>query len=88
VRGRGVTVSVIVPGVIDTPFFSRRGTPYGRARPAPIPAGRVAAAIVFALEHDRPVVYVPGWLRFPAWLHGAAPGAFRALAARFGDPGY
>jgi short-subunit dehydrogenase len=88
VRGRGVTVSVIVPGVIDTPFFSRRGRPYGRARPAPIPAGRVAAAIVSALEHDRPVVYVPGWLRFPAWLHGTAPGAFRALAARFGDPGY
>jgi short-subunit dehydrogenase len=88
VRGHGVTVSVIVPGVIDTPFFSRRGTPYGRARPAPIPAGRVAAAIVSALEHERPVVYVPGWLRFPAWLHGTAPGAFRALAARFGDPGY
>jgi short-subunit dehydrogenase len=88
VRGRGVTVSVIVPGVIDTPFFSRRGRPYGRARPAPLPAGRVAAAIVSALEHERPVVYVPGWLRFPAWLHGTAPGAFRALAARFGDPGY
>jgi short-subunit dehydrogenase len=88
VRGHGVTVSVIVPGVIDTPFFSRRGTPYGRTRPAPIPAGRVAAAIVSALEHERPVVYVPGWLRFPAWLHGTAPGAFRALAARFGDPGY
>ena len=88
VAGRGVTVSVIVPGVIDTPFFSRRGTPYRRARPAPIPAGRVAAAIVSALEHDRPVVYVPGWLRFPAWLHGTAPAAFRALAARFGDPGY
>jgi short-subunit dehydrogenase len=88
VRGSGVTVSVIVPGVIDTPFFSRRGTPYGRARPAPIPAARVAAAIVSALEHDRALVYVPGWLRFPAWLHGAAPAAFRALATRFGDPGY
>jgi short-subunit dehydrogenase len=88
VRGHGVTVSVIVPAVIDTPFFSRRGRPYGRARPAPIPAGRVAAAVVSALEHGRPVVYVPGWMRFPAWLHGTAPGAFRALAARFGDPGY
>ena len=88
VRDRGVAVSVIVPGVIDTPFFDRRGRPYGRARPAPIPAGRVAAAIVSALEHERPVVYVPGWLRFPAWLHGTAPGAFRVLAARFGDPGY
>ena len=68
VRGHGVTVSVIVPAVIDTPFFSRRGQPYGRARPAPVPAGRVATAIVSALEHDRPMVYVPGWMRFPAWL--------------------
>ena len=87
-HGHGVGVSVIVPAVIDTPFFSRRGRPYGRARPAPVPAERVAAAIVSALEHGRPVVYVPRWMRIPAWLHGAAPGTFRALAARFGDPGY
>ena len=87
-HGHGVGVSVIVPAVIDTPFFSRRGRPYGRSRPAPVPAGRVAAAIVSALEHGRPVVYVPRWMRIPAWLHGAAPGAFRTLAARFGDPGY
>jgi short-subunit dehydrogenase len=83
-RGRGVGVSVIVPGVIDTPFFGRRGTPYDRRRPAPQPAERVAAAIVSALEHERAVVYVPRWMRVPAWLHGAAPGLFRTLAARFG----
>jgi len=88
VRGRGVCVSVVVPAVIDTPFFARRGRPYGRTRPAPVPAGDVAAAIVAALEHQRPVVYVPRWMRVPAWLHGAAPATFRALAARFGDPGY
>ena len=88
VRDHGVRVCVIVPGVIDTPFFGRRGRPYGRKRPAPIAAERVATAIVAALEHDRAVVYVPRWLRMPAWIHGAAPGAFRALAARFGDPGY
>ncbi len=82
--GRGVDVSVVVPGVIDTPFFSRRGTPYERGRPAPIPAERVARATVAAIEHRRAEVYVPGWLRFPARLQGAAPGLFRALAARFG----
>jgi short-subunit dehydrogenase len=87
VREDGVRVSVIVPGVIDTPFFGRRGRPYGRKRPAPLPAERVAGAVVSALEHERAVVYVPGWMRVPAWIHGAAPGAFRALAARFGDPG-
>jgi short-subunit dehydrogenase len=86
-RDRGVRACVVVPGVIDTPFFTSRGRPYGRKRPAPVPAERVAQAIVSALEHDRPVVYVPRWLRLPAWIHGAAPGTFRALAARYGDPG-
>jgi short-subunit dehydrogenase len=85
--GHDVRVSVIVPGVIDTPFFDRRGHPYGRNRPGPQPPERVARAIVYCLEHDRGVSYVPRWMRLPAWLHGAAPGTFRALAARFGDPG-
>jgi short-subunit dehydrogenase len=85
--GHDVRVSVIVPGVIDTPFFDRRGHPYGRRRPGPQPPERVARAIVSCLEHDRGVSYVPRWMWLPAWLHGAAPGTFRALAARFGDPG-
>jgi short-subunit dehydrogenase len=85
--GHDVRVSVIVPGVIDTPFFDRRGRPYGRKRPGPQPPERVAHAIVACLEHDRDMSYVPRWMRLPAWLHGAAPGTFRALATRFGDPG-
>jgi NAD(P)-dependent dehydrogenase (short-subunit alcohol dehydrogenase family) len=86
-NGHNVRVSVVVPGVIDTPFFDRRGRPYGRKRPGPQPPERVARAIVSCLEGDRDVYYVPRWMRLPAWLHGAAPGTFRALAARFGDPG-
>jgi short-subunit dehydrogenase len=82
--GSGVGVSVILPGVVQTPFFSHRGHPYDRRRPAPIPADRVASAIIRAAERDLRVVFVPGWLAFPAWLHGTAPRAYRALAARFG----
>src|SRR6266581_3279314 len=82
--GRGVGVSVIVPGVIDTPFFERRGRPYDRRRPAPLPPQRVARALVGAVERNQSVVFVPRWMRFPAWLHGALPGTFRRLAARFG----
>jgi len=82
--GRGVGVSVIVPGVVDTPFFERRGRPYDRRRPAPLPPQRVARALVGAVERERSVVFVPRWMRFPAWLHGALPGTFRQLAARFG----
>lgn len=82
--GRGVGVSLIVPGVVDTPFFERRGRPYDRRRPAPLPPQRVARALVGAVERERSVVFVPPWMRFPAWLHGALPGTFRRLAARFG----
>jgi short-subunit dehydrogenase len=82
--GTGAGVSVVLPGVVDTPFFRRRGRPYGRRLPAPIPPERVAQAIVTAAQRDLDVVYVPGWLWFPAWLHGAAPRTFRRLARRFG----
>jgi len=83
--GTGVCISVILPGPVDTPFFSRRGKPYERRRgwPAPITSDRVARAIISAVTQRRAEVYVPGWLRFPAWLHGAAPSAFRQLAGRF-----
>jgi short-subunit dehydrogenase len=81
--GTGVGVSVVVPGVIDTPFFAKRGTPYSRRRPVPISAQRVGRTVLTAIEREQPVAFVPRWLGFPAWLHGALPGTFRALAARF-----
>lgn len=86
-NGHGIGVCVVIPGVIDTPFFERRGRAYGRRHPGPVPADQAAQAIVAALERDREVVYIPRWVRFPVWLHGAAPATFRILAARFGDPG-
>jgi short-subunit dehydrogenase len=85
--GSGVGVSLVVPGVINTPFFDHRGRPYGRRKPIPLPAERAAEAIRSALEHDRQVVYVPGWMRLPARMHGAAPRTFGILVRWFGDPG-
>jgi short-subunit dehydrogenase len=82
--GSGVGVSVVLPGVVDTPFFDRRGRPYDRRRPAPIPAERVARTIVTAIERDRAETYQPGWMRIPARLRGGAPGLFRRLAGRYG----
>jgi short-subunit dehydrogenase len=81
--GTGVGVSLVTPGVIDTPFFQRRGTPYGRRRPRPLSPERVADAIVDAIRRERAEVFVPRWLALPARLRGAAPGLYRALAGRF-----
>ncbi|MCF1510747.1 SDR family NAD(P)-dependent oxidoreductase [Streptomyces glomeratus] len=84
VRGTGVGVSLVIPGVVDTPFFDRRGVPYRRSRPRPVPAERVADAVWRAVVRGRDEIYVPGWLRLPARVRGAAPGVYRRLAARFG----
>ena len=82
--GQGVGVSTVVPGVVDTPFFSRRGRPYDRAWPRAVRPERVARAVVRAVERDRAEVFVPAWLRVPARLRGASPGVYGFLARRLG----
>ena len=79
--GTGVGVSVVLPGVVDTPFFRRRGRPYERRWPAPIPSDQVARAIIRAAQRDLDVVFVPRWLRLPAWLHGTSPRTSDGLRA-------
>ncbi|MDG3011474.1 SDR family NAD(P)-dependent oxidoreductase [Rhodococcus sp. D2-41] len=83
-RGTGVGVGVVVPGVVDTAFFERRGRTYGRRRPRPLEPAAVADALVRAVERDRPEVYRPAWLRWPVAVRGAAPATYLRLAARFG----
>ncbi|GAA2006842.1 SDR family NAD(P)-dependent oxidoreductase [Catenulispora subtropica] len=83
-RGTGVAVSVVVPGVVATPFFERRGEPYTRRWPRPVPAGRVADAVVRCVEGGAAEAYVPRWLRVPVVTRAVAPGVYRWLAGRFG----
>lgn len=82
--GTGVGVSLVVPGVVDTAFFDTRGVPYDRRWPRPVPAQRLARAIVDAVQHEHAEVFVPRWLRVPARLRGGLPTLYRALATRFG----
>jgi short-subunit dehydrogenase len=84
VAGRGIGVTVVVPAVVDTPFFDRRGRPYPRRRPRPLGAARVADGIVTAIEADRPQVYLPAWLRVPVAVRAVVPAGYRWLAGRFG----
>ena len=81
--GTGVGVTLVSPGVVRTSFFDRRGVPYRRSSPRPVPPGRVASAIVRAVEHEQDDAFIPRWLAFPARLHGTWPWLYRRLAARF-----
>ncbi|GGT37834.1 oxidoreductase [Streptomyces kurssanovii] len=84
-RGTGVTISLVLPGIVDTPFFERRGTPPRRTGLKLLTPEQVAEAVWRAvmLRH-RAEIFLPQWLRLPARIHGAAPLVFRRLAERFG----
>lgn len=84
--GTGVGVTTIVPGVVDTPFFSTRGRHPVRRVPRAVGADRVAEVVADAIVHDRAEVWVPRWLRVAPLVRGLTPGAYRVLAARFGEP--
>jgi hypothetical protein len=77
-------VGVLVPGIVDTAFFARRGQPYARRRPRPVAAERAAAAVAKLIESGRSDVYLPSWLAFPVGVRAVAPGLYRRLASRFG----
>jgi uncharacterized protein len=82
--GTGVGVTVLLPGVVATPFFDRRGVPYHRAHPRPVDAARVARGFLRGIERNASLVVVPGWLRFPIVLSAVTPQLFGRLTGRFG----
>lgn len=84
-RDTGVSVSLTVPGVVDTGFFAARGRPYDRKYPRPVPADAVAQALVDGISNDRAEIWVPGLLRVAPAVRALAPGLYRRLSARFGE---
>jgi NAD(P)-dependent dehydrogenase (short-subunit alcohol dehydrogenase family) len=78
-RSEHIGLSLVIPGVVDTPYFDRRKVPYQRRHPRLIPAQVVAAAIADAVEKRRDTVVVPEWLGWPARLKGAFPALYRRL---------
>ena len=84
VAGTGVTVSMVTPGVIDTAFYERRNKPYEPRFPRPVPATRVADAVLRCARSGQAEIWVPAWLAVAARIDGVVPALYRWLARRFG----
>ena len=80
--GTGVGVSVVAPAAVATPYFARRGQPYGRRFPRLVSPERVADALLRAVERDLPEVFVPSWMVVPARIRGGLPRLFRRRRPR------
>lgn len=77
VAGKGIGVSIVNPGVVDTDFFAARGHLYERPFPKPIPADRVAAGVIGAVEKNKAEVFVPGPFRYAVAIRHLAPRLYR-----------
>jgi short-subunit dehydrogenase len=84
VRGDGLRVCTVLPGVVDTGFFVTRGRPYERSFPRPMSPARVASKVVDALVAGPERVFVPRWLAGPAALRATAPRLYRMLERHLG----
>lgn len=83
-RGSGITVSTVAPGVVATRFFDDRGEPYERRFPRPVSPDVIAGAVVRSVEGGRRHTVVPRWLGVAPRVRAVAPRLYRTLARRFG----
>ncbi len=79
---RGIGVSVVNPGPVDTEFFEARGHPYQRKTPKPVSAERVANDVIAAVEKNKLETYVPRWLGPAVVSRVLMPPMYRAGATR------
>ena len=82
VAGTGVDVSMIHPGPVATQFAAARRRDAPRGAPKPVPADRVADAVMATVRRPRRNRYVPAWLGLAVAAKTMVPAAYRLGTAR------
>ncbi|MEY2568535.1 MAG: 3-oxoacyl-[acyl-carrier protein] reductase [Actinomycetota bacterium] len=82
VAGRGIGVSIVNPGVVDTTFFETRGHTYDASFPKVISAEKVADGVMRAVERGKLETFVPGWFRAAVAFRHLAPGLYASGTRR------
>ena len=79
---RGVGISIVNPGPVETEFFEARGVPYARKTPKPVSAERVAKDVIAAVEKNKLETYIPRWLGPAVVSRVLMPPMYRAGTTR------
>ena len=79
---KGVGISLVNPGPVETDFFETRGVPYARSTPKQVSAERVARDVIKAVEKNKLETYVPKWLGAAAISRLVMPPIYRAGTTR------
>ncbi|HTW21670.1 MAG TPA: SDR family oxidoreductase [Mycobacteriales bacterium] len=84
VRGHGVVVSTVRPGVVRTNFLASRSVAYDRRWPKPVDPERIARAVIRVLETGAERRTEPPWLDLATQARRRVPWLYRPLARWFG----
>jgi NAD(P)-dependent dehydrogenase (short-subunit alcohol dehydrogenase family) len=82
---RGISVTSVLPGFVETPGFPQRKRFGFLMRSLVVDPEFVARRTVDAVEHRRREIFVPRWYRPAAWLQALAPGLLMRRGRR-GSP--
>ncbi|MGZ4144247.1 MAG: SDR family NAD(P)-dependent oxidoreductase [Actinomycetota bacterium] len=77
IEPKGIGLSIIDPGPVETDFFDARGVPYARKTPKPVKPEAVAALVMRAVERNKLEQFIPSWLGMAFAFKTAVPPAYR-----------
>jgi short-subunit dehydrogenase len=84
-RGRGIHVHTVNPGLVETEGFPQERTLRSPLlRRTVVGPEYVAGRVLKAIERDRREIFVPGWYRIAAIAQGLVPGLVARIASRSG----
>jgi short-subunit dehydrogenase len=86
VKRKGIGLSIIDPGPVETHFTEARGAPFASNTPKPVQPDAVAALVMRAVERNKMEKFIPSWLGPAFAFKTLVPPAYRVGTMKtFGD---
>ena len=86
IKRKGVGLSIIDPGPVETHFTEARGVPFAENTPKPVKAAAVADLVIKSVERNKAEKFIPSWLGPAYTFKVLVPPAYRIGTMKtFGD---